>query len=258
MSPYKISFIGAGKLANAFCMELFNAGCTIVNIVSDKGNSAVSLAQKCKSSGSSELIIPDITDILIVSVPDHKLKEVLHKVICRDNMIIAHTSGSSGPDVFPERFSHTGMIYPLQTFSLDRTVDFKEIPFFIEASDNNTANVLESLATGIGKSVHYTNPESRIMLHLAAVFASNFTNQMLTEGKEIAARAGFSFDVLIPLINETIKKAIETGPEKSQTGPAVRNDLNTIEKHMELLSFYPELRNIYREVSNSIIKRYKK
>jgi predicted short-subunit dehydrogenase-like oxidoreductase (DUF2520 family) len=95
------------------------------------------------------------------------------------------------------------------------------------------------------------------MLHLAAVFVSNFTNHMLTEGKEIAVKAGFSFEILEPLIKETIQKAIDSGPENSQTGPAVRNDKNTIEKHLELLSFSPDLQKIYVDMTKSIIEYYK-
>jgi predicted short-subunit dehydrogenase-like oxidoreductase (DUF2520 family) len=96
------------------------------------------------------------------------------------------------------------------------------------------------------------------MLHVAAVFVSNFTNYMLTSGKEISDKAGYSFELLQPLIIETINKAITAGPVASQTGPAVRYDLNTIEKHSELLSFSPELKNIYKELSESIMNFYNK
>jgi predicted short-subunit dehydrogenase-like oxidoreductase (DUF2520 family) len=258
MISYKISFIGAGKLADALCMEFFNAGYQIINVISETGKSASVLAQKCKASWSTVLSIPEQTDILIVAVPDHKLKEVLHNVICRDDIVVAHTAGSFGLDPFHERLRHTGVLYPLQTFSEGRKVDFNEIPFFIEASDPCTGFILESIANKIGKSANFSDSESRRMLHLAGVFVNNFTNHMLAEGKEIAMMAGFSFEELIPLLQETINKAVSIGPENAQTGPAIRNDRNTIEKHLELLSFSPELRNIYNDISNSIIKRYKK
>jgi predicted short-subunit dehydrogenase-like oxidoreductase (DUF2520 family) len=258
MIPYGISFIGAGKLAGALCMELYNAGYKIRTIISENGKSAAALAQKCKAKWSTELIIPEEIEFLIVAVPDHNLKLVLNEVVCSDDILIVHTAGSIGLDIFNERFKNTGVMYPLQTFSEGRKMIFKEIPFFIEASNPHTRLMLESIANQIGKSVYYTNSASRRMLHLAGVFVNNFTNLMLTEGKEIAVRAGFSFEELVPLLNETIKKAVEIGPENAQTGPAVRNDLNTIEKHLELLSFSPELRNLYREMSNSIIKRYNK
>jgi hypothetical protein len=92
------------------------------------------------------------------------------------------------------------------------------------------------------------------MLHLAAVFACNFTNHMMTLGKEISEYAGYTFEEMKPLIQETFIKAFETGPENSQTGPAVRNDKNTVRKHLELLSFDRDLQRIYREISKSIYK----
>ena len=112
-------------------------------------------------------------------------------------------------------------------------------------------------AEKLGGRVYTVDADHRKLLHLAAVFACNFVNHMLTAGKEITARAGFSFDVLEPLIKETILKALADGPELSQTGPAVRNDRNTIEKHMDLLSFSPDLQLIYRELTRSIIEHYK-
>jgi predicted short-subunit dehydrogenase-like oxidoreductase (DUF2520 family) len=258
MNRYKISFIGAGNLACGLCLELYKTGYVIRNIISQEGKSAASLAQKCKSLWSDELLVPDEVDILIVAVPDHKLQPILEKVQSRDDIVIVHTAGSLGLDVFPERFNNTGVIYPLMTFSKNRELNFRDIPFFIESSNPQTGLILESIVNQIGKSVRYSDTNDRRMLHLAAVFVNNFTNLMLTGGKEIAEMAGFSFEELIPLMNETMKKASEIGPENAQTGPATRNDRNTIEKHLELLSFSPELRRIYLELSNSIIKRYKK
>jgi predicted short-subunit dehydrogenase-like oxidoreductase (DUF2520 family) len=258
MIPYKISFIGAGKLASALCMELYDRGYQVNKIISEHGKTASALAKKCKAKWSEELVIHEITDIIIVAVPDHRLETILHDLVCHDEVIIAHTAGSLGLEVFPAKFKNVGVIYPLMTFSEGRKVDFGLVPFFIESSNLYTGSILESIAKMISNSVSYSDLEKRRMVHLAAVFVSNFTNHMLTEGKEIAVKAGFSFDVLLPLINETIKKAGEIGPENTQTGPAVRNDSITIEKHLELLSFSPELRNIYNEITNSIIKRYNK
>jgi predicted short-subunit dehydrogenase-like oxidoreductase (DUF2520 family) len=207
MVPYNISFIGAGKLAGALCMEFFNAGYQISLIISENGKSASALAKKCGAIWSTELTIKDKTDIIIVAVPDHKLEKILQNLVCNNESVVAHTAGSIGLEVFQRKFSHAGVIYPLMSFSEGRKVDFSQIPFFIEASDTYTGSVLESIADKIGKSVCFTDPLKRRMIHLAAVFVSNFTNHMLTEGKEIAERAGFSFDILLPLINETIIKA---------------------------------------------------
>jgi predicted short-subunit dehydrogenase-like oxidoreductase (DUF2520 family) len=237
---------------------LYHAGFRIDLIVSESEKNGRLLADSCKASWSPDLIFPDSTDIIIVAVPDHRLKSVLDNIICRPETLVAHTAGSFGLNIFPENIKRKGIIYPLQTFSKERKVVFRDLPFLLESSDNESSVILDSIAGSIGGKVHFVDTEHRRMLHLAAVFVCNFTNHMLTAGKEVALKAGLSFEVLEPLVKETFLKAMETGPENSQTGPAVRNDQNTIEKHLELLSFSPELQRIYSEMTRSIIKYYKK
>ena len=133
-------------------------------------------------------------------------------------------------------------------------VIFSEIPFLLESSDDESSLILRNIAESINGKVHFVDTEQRRMLHLAAVFVCNFTNHMLTVGSEVALKAGFHFEILAPLIHETISKAMDSGPQNSQTGPAVRNDKNTIEKHLELLSFSTELQRIYNEMTLSIIE----
>mgnify|MGYP001791587578 CR=1 FL=1 len=258
MNQFNISFAGAGRVGGAICREFFHAGFTIDLITSETERNGRLLADSCNALWSSDLLFPGSTQIIIVAVPDHKLKSVLDDIRCGPDTLILHTAGSFGIDVFPEKIKRKGIFYPLQTFSVGRNVSFEDLPILLEASDDPSAVIMKKLAESIGAKVYFVDTEYRRMLHLAAVFVCNFTNHMLTEGKDVAARAGFSFEVLIPLINETISKALTIGPENSQTGPAVRNDQNTIEKHLELLSFSPELHRIYYEMTESIIKYYKK
>jgi predicted short-subunit dehydrogenase-like oxidoreductase (DUF2520 family) len=257
MNLQNISFAGAGRVGSALCRELFQTGFRIDLIVSETSVSGRFVADSCRALWSSELSFPDSTDLIVVAVPDHKLKSVLEAIKCRPGTLIAHTAGSFGFDVFPDHVNHKGIFYPLQTFSQGRNVNFKDLPFLLEASDDESALILKNMVDLIGGTSHFVDAEHRRILHLAAVFVSNFTNHMLTEGKGVATRAGFTFEVLTPLINETISKAITLGPENSQTGPAVRNDKNTIEKHLELLSFSPQLQSLYKEVTQSIIEYYK-
>jgi predicted short-subunit dehydrogenase-like oxidoreductase (DUF2520 family) len=256
MNPLHISFAGAGRVGKALCREMFLSGNTIDLIVSKTGSKE--LAGKCSCSWSKDLIFPDSTNLIIVAVPDHYLKSVLNNIICRPEALIVHTAGSIGIDVFPELTKYKGVLYPLQTFSKERQPNFKNLPFFIESSDTKSGDILKNLAESIGGKAYFVDTEHRILLHLAAVFANNFTNHMLTIGKDLATRAGSGFEVLEPLIKETISKALDLGPELSQTGPAERNDYNTIEKHMELLSFSPELQKIYNELTVSIMKFHKR
>jgi predicted short-subunit dehydrogenase-like oxidoreductase (DUF2520 family) len=258
MEHYNVSFAGAGRVAGALCRKMHSSGINIRQVVSETEASGKPLAGSCKASWSSALIFYDPVDIIIVAVPDHKLQEVLNSIECPDYTLVVHTAGSFGLDLFPERMKHKGVFYPLQTFSKERRISLIDLPFFIEASDPQMSGMLKKLAKMLGGKVYSVDTEHRKMLHLAAVFACNFTNHMFTAGKEIASRAGLSFEILEPLIKETVAKALANGPELSQTGPAIRNDRNTIAKHMELLSFSPELQKIYKEVTESIIEHNKK
>lgn len=248
----KISFIGAGRLADVLCREMHKSGLNIDFIVSESKERGSRLASFCNAKWSDKLSFPDSTGLIIVAVPDNRLKGILSSIECSRETLVAHTAGSIGLDVFPSGIIRKGVFYPLQTFSYNRKIVFKNLPVFIEASDIHSSDLLGDIADSLGVKKYFADTEHRIMLHLAAVFVCNFTNHMLTQGKVLAHRSGFSFDELKPLINETFLKAIEDGPENSQTGPAVRNDIITIEKHMELLSFDPELQKIYSEISRLI------
>ena len=256
MYQNNISFAGAGRVAEALCKELFHAGYKIDIVVSESEVSGKVLADSCKASWSPDLLFPVTSKVIIVAVPDRKLKKVLESIRCSNEAVVAHTAGSIGLDVFPEHFGHKGILYPLQTFSKGRKINFIDLPFLLECSDDVSATILKTLAESIGGEVHLLDAEQRRILHLSAVFAYNFTNHMLTLSKNVASRAGFTFDILTSLIKETFSKAIDSGPENSQTGPAVRNDQNTIKKHMELLSFSPEMQKIYNDMTLSIIEYY--
>ncbi len=258
MYQNNISFAGAGRVAEALCKELFHAGFRIDMIASETEISGKSLADSSKAVWSPTLQFPDSTKIIIVAVPDHRLISVLNTLKCRTGTLVVHTAGSFGLDIFPEHIKQKGVFYPLQTFSKNRIVSFIDLPFLLEASDEESSEILKTIAESIGGDVHFVGTEQRRMLHLAAVFVCNFTNHILTEGQEVAGNAGFTLEILEPLIKETISKALDLGPENSQTGPAVRNDKNTIEKHLELLSFSPELQRIYNEMTRSIIKYHNK
>lgn len=252
-----ISFAGAGRVAGALCRELFSAGYGVDMIVSETETSGKSLAAFCNAAWSDDLRFPDSTNVIIVAVPDHRLKDVLENLSCTKETLVVHTAGSFGLDIFPSHIQRKGIFYPLQTFSKNRKVNFMDLPFLLETSDKESAEILSFMCEKMHGKVYFVNTQQRRMIHLAAVFVCNFTNHMLTSGKEVALKAGFPFEMLTPLINETIAKALDSGPENSQTGPAVRHDNNTIEKHLELLSFSPDLQRIYNDMTQAIIGYYK-
>jgi len=258
MIRYNISFAGAGKVAAMLCRELHRRGHRIDRIVSPRRENGGWLAELCGAEWSSEPVFPESSDIIIVSVPDHSLENVLHAIKCGKKSLVAHTAGSYGLEVFPATIANKGVFYPLQTFSPGRTISLSGVPFFIEATGEYAEKRLSSIAESLGSSYFITDAEKRRMLHLAAVFVCNFTNYMLVSGKRITDLAGLDFNLLKPLISETVSKALEKDPSESQTGPAIRYDLNTIEKHLDLLSFSPELAKLYREISDSIMDYFKR
>ena len=257
MKEYRISFIGAGKVAGALCREFHISGCNIRQIVTQTRKRGQALADSCNALWSSDYRFPGTEDIIIIAVPDDKLPEVLQRVSCSENTLVVHTAGSIGLEVFPANIKHSGVFYPLQTFSDNRKIGFSDLPFFLEASDSFSSGIMRNLAESIGGKVHFVDTEHRRLLHVAAVFVCNFVNHMLTSGRQLTLKAGLDFEVIRPLINETINKALDAGPENSQTGPAYRFDKGTVERHIDLLSFSPELQAVYREVTRSIMQFHK-
>lgn len=258
MPGFNISFAGAGKVASALCRKAYKSGHGIVQIVSPGEKTGRLLAASCGAKWSDRLDFGNDTDLVIVAVPDSRLEEVLSAVSCPVKAVVAHTAGSFGLEVFPSGIEHKGIFYPLQTFTLNREPDFRKINFFIETSDNYSTALLSQFAESLGSNVRPSTTGQRTILHIAAVFACNFTNHMLTAAKEVVSKSEMPFEVLEPLIRETLNKAMEMGPENSQTGPAVRNDLVTVRKHLDKLSFSPELQQLYRLITDSIINYYNK
>jgi predicted short-subunit dehydrogenase-like oxidoreductase (DUF2520 family) len=253
----RISFIGAGKVSGALCRHLYLSGCRIQKIITRTRENGLPLAAACEASWSPLYDFYDSEELIIVSVPDDNVSEVLAKIKCPPDTLVVHTAGSLGLDIFPAFLKHTGVFYPLQTFTENRRITFKGLPFFIEASDDYSLSILKDLARLAGGVIHFTDTEHRRLLHVAAVFACNFTNHLFTVSKQITEKAGFPFEVLEPLIIETVSKAMKNGPENSQTGPALRADKGTIKKHIDLLSFSPDMQRIYKEITDSITEFYK-
>ena len=257
MKRYRISFAGAGNVASSLSIRMKEKGHIINQIISRDSNKGTALARICNAQWSDKPEFGLQNDVIVIAVPDRSISSVLADLKCGDETIVVHTAGSYGLELFPSSVKRFGVFYPLQTFSEGRRIDFNKIPVFIESNDQESGMVLASLAESLGCRSMFSDTEHRRLLHVAAVFVSNFTNYMLTSGELISERAGFSHDVLKPLINETINKAMEQGPSSSQTGPAVRFDYNTLEKHLELLSFSPELQTVYEEISRAIMNFYK-
>ena len=254
---YRIVILGAGNLAFHIAPALKNAGHIILHVYSRTIESALQLAEK---TGAQFIINPELVnnnaDLYFFTLPDHILFPVLQKTELRDKMLIT-TSGSIETDIFKPLTSCYGVFYPLQTFSKERHLDFAGVPVFIEASDSGTEVILFRLGRQLVSKVTVVTREQRQILHLVAVFAGNFSNHMYSIADNILKNNNLTFDFLKPLITEVSAKISGMQPLEAQTGPAARNDLEIIQKHIDLLSGYPEFQKIYRFVSDSIQKMEK-
>jgi predicted short-subunit dehydrogenase-like oxidoreductase (DUF2520 family) len=252
----RTTLIGSGNLAWHLAPALENAGYPVREVHSQNPKHAAALVGRLYEAhvNISLDFSASASKIFIIAVSDDAIQEVAQKIMLPDDAIVVHTSGSQPLSILDDAGSQNmGVFYPLQTFSKTKKVDFKSTPIFVESESSDVEKVLTKMAKAISGNVKRINSEERKALHIAAVFASNFSNHMLTIAKEIAKQNDLDFNVLKPLIAETLNKSLEIGPEKSQTGPAVRGDFEILERHMEFLKETPELAEIYKIVSQHII-----
>jgi len=254
-----VSFIGAGNVAWHLAPALDNTDFSVREIYSRNIHNASALTEKLyqASPRASLDFSQSPSRIFIIATSDDAVQQIASEIMLPENAILVHTSGSLPLSVLG--YSSTpniGVFYPLQTFTKNKRIDWKEIPLFIESENGDTERVLISMAKAVTKKVHRISSGERKALHVAAVFASNFTNHMLALSKQIMSEHKLSFEHLKPLITETITKALAIGPENSQTGPAKRGDLETLDHHMEFLQDDEEVAEIYRVISQSIVDRY--
>lgn len=253
----KIVCLGSGNVATHMALAFKKAGAELLQIWSKTLSHAEMLARQTGAKATDHLEdIDRNADLYIIAVKDDAITEVI-QALKGINGLIVHTSGATSIEVFnPAETAHFGVLYPLQTFSKSKPVDFSRIPLCIEAGTAETGILLREIAKNISPLAYEVSSADRKLLHLAAVFACNFTNHLYHLGQEILQQHPLSFDLLRPLILETAEKVQTALPYDVQTGPAVRHDEQTMKKHLELLQNKPELADIYKTLSKSIKKTY--
>lgn len=247
----KIVFIGAGNLATNLAKELYSKSVNIVQVYSRTIESAKLLSKTVESDFTNN--IKDINteaDLYIFSIKDSIIEEFLKDMPANKGLWV-HTSGSIPMDIFKDFTENYGVIYPFQTFSKQRNVDFKNIPFFIEANKEANLTKLDNLCRQLSDKVYNLASEKRKYIHLTGVFACNFANHMYTITEGILKDQDIPFDLVLPLIEETTAKIHSLQPKDAQTGPAIRYDENIINKHLSLLE-NPLHKSIYTLISESI------
>lgn len=249
----KIVLIGAGNLATHLGKALHAAGHDMVQVFSRTMQSAETLASLLDAEPLTDMAqVRDDADVYIFSVKDSALEQLISQLCGGEKKVFLHTAGSMPMSVFREKALHYGVLYPMQTFSKQREVDFSIIPCFIEANDEFALKQIEGLAGQISHRVFQLSSEDRKYLHLSAVFACNFANHCYAASQKLLQQHGIPFDVMLPLIDETAAKVHGMTPKEAQTGPAVRYDENVIGKQIQLLENQPYFQKIYDCMSKSI------
>ena len=249
----KIVLIGAGNLATHLGKALHAAGHDMAQVFSRTMQSAETLASLLDAEPLTYMAqVRDDADVYIFSVKDSALEQLISQLCGGEKKVFLHTAGSMPMSVFRGKALHYGVLYPMQTFSKQREVDFSIIPCFIEANDEFALKQIEGLAGQISHRVYQLSSEDRKYLHLSAVFACNFANHCYAASQELLQQHGIPFDVMLPLIDETAAKVHGMTPKEAQTGPAVRYDENVIGKQIQLLENQPYFQKIYDCMSKSI------
>lgn len=248
-----IVIIGAGNVGTHLAVALQKAGCSIRQVVGRREKAVVELARETNAPHTFDFSnILSGQDLYLMALPDGVMEEVLPKLKL-DNGLLVHTSGSVPMNILSPYSENTGVFYPLQTFTRKRELNLRDVPFLVEANRIDNENKLHELASLLSERAIVADSDRRQKMHIAAVFASNFSNHMYNMARILMEDNGLDFAMLEPLIRETTAKAMELGPGKAQTGPALRKDMQVIQKHIEMLSDKPEVRELYRMITQNII-----
>ncbi|KVV15238.1 Rossmann-like and DUF2520 domain-containing protein [Flavobacterium sp. TAB 87] len=250
----KIVIIGSGNVAQHLVAAFENnAAVEIIQIYSRKENSKIAGIDTYRMV--YDLAFLKEADLYIIAVSDDAIIDVAAQLQFI-NRLVVHTSGTA-PLTAIDIKNRKGVFYPLQTFTKNKAVDFNTIPICLEAENSTDYRVLEAVAKSISNAVYPINSDQRKALHVAAVFVNNFTNHLYQIGEEVCREHQVSFEVLKPLINETVAKLNDLAPVDAQTGPAKRNDQSTIEAHLDYLTNNNQ-KNIYKILTQSILDNGKK
>lgn len=248
-----ISLIGSGNVATHIGHALAKVGYRINGVFSRTLAAAQALAGTLHCDATDHLEALPEADCCLFAVKDDALPSLAARwgALHPDSFCL-HTAGSVPMDIFEGKVENYGVLYPMQTFSKTRQVDFHAIPCFIEANAPETLDKVTQLARSVSDRVYVLPSERRRWLHLAAVFACNFSNHCYDIAARLLEKEGIPSDSLLPLIDETAAKVHELPACKAQTGPAVRFDRNVIDRHERMLADNPELRRIYELLSQHI------
>lgn len=252
-----VSFIGSGRVATQMALAFRAANVPILQVYSRNLANAEKLTKLLQEGEAIDDLanFKDESTLNIVAVSDDAIGSIAQNLRLERNLLV-HTSGSIPLSALDGAAKKTAIFYPLQSFQLDRVPNWKEIPMFLESAEDANYSVLEYFANKISNTVNRLDSEKRKHLHLAAVFANNFSNFLYQISYELLEKEGLKFEYLIPLLKEMGNRLGAEDPAELQTGPARRGDEKTIAAHIEMLKTHPEYQEIYAHFSALILKKF--
>ena len=255
----KIALVGAGRVASCMGPRLKEAGYVITCVYSRTLKNAEELAAAVGAPAFDELEQMPDADVYLTMLSDDALIKLAPDIVKgRENVLFLHTAGSIPIDIWKNAGAKRyGVLYAMQTFSKGVQVDWEQVPIFIEGSSDAELETVHELALALSPNVTPLSSRGRKKLHVAAVFACNFTNRMYAISEQLLSEEGVPFSVMLPLVRETARKVEGMSPASAQTGPAVRGDRKVVSEHLELLKDHPDYADIYRLISTDINKELK-
>ncbi|MFT4777493.1 MAG: putative short-subunit dehydrogenase-like oxidoreductase (DUF2520 family) [Flavobacteriales bacterium] len=251
-APHSIDIIGSGNVATQLAMALHSQGVVIEHIYVRNIERAALLAKTVNADTGTLDAVAEFGPLMILAVSDDAIQTVSLQL--PKTRKTAHTSGAVPlNDLMQEK---RAVFYPLQSFSKTKKADWSKLPILIESNDLGFGKELEQLGKLLTNNVQQLNSEQRKKLHVAAVMVNNFSNHLYFLAGELLKSSNLQLDLLKPLIEETAGKLESMSAYAAQTGPAKRKDIHTINEHLNLLSVYPEMQEIYAQLTESILKHH--
>ncbi len=248
----EIVVIGSGNIATHLAKGFHEIGHNILQVYSKNIANAHVLASSISSLATDQISrINQSAGLYLIAVSDHAIPEVVEQLPQSIQGIVVHTSGAT-PMATLRKFRDYGVIYPLQSLTKDIASNLKEIPFGVEGNSEQTTNTLITQMSALSTKTFNCSSAQRLALHTAAVFANNFSNALFQIAYEILQSENLPFDLLRPIIAETAQKVQDYLPSQTQTGPAKRNDIQTIKRHLQFLSENPRWLKIYQQLTEEI------
>ncbi len=252
-----ISIYGTGNVAHSLGVALLNASHNILSIHGRNMESTSELALKLNSIACTiDESINSSVEVIILAISDNYIGEVSEQIVqTNKSCILVHTSGSIPLYILNSKFKQRGVLYPLQTFTKAKELDFSTIPICLNASDRPTLKVIRALSESLTKKIYILSDDERKKAHLAAVMVNNFTNHFISLAYDYLKKESIPIQIIQPLIRETMEKLLQSTPDTTQTGPARRNDTSTIEEHLKMLEGH-SMKELYDTISQSIIDKH--